>query len=128
VGLFGYARELGGVTLPRAISFTCSLYSLGLPPELLAFEALSESDLAFVLDVYPSFRSKIEDALRYTDLDGPLMTDELRRALDASGMTAETDEEHLSLVRKIASQTGGSDSGSMSGLVLQAALRRRFLG
>jgi len=43
-------------------------------------------------------------------------------------MTAETDEEHLSLVRKIASQTGGSDSGSMSGLVLQAALRRRFLG
>ncbi|MDP2400990.1 MAG: phosphoenolpyruvate carboxylase, partial [Actinomycetota bacterium] len=54
IGLFGYARELGGVSLPRAISFTCSLYSLGLPPELIAFDALTEDDLTFVLETYPS--------------------------------------------------------------------------
>ncbi len=35
-GLFGYSRELArGVSLPRAITFTASLYSLGLPPEVI---------------------------------------------------------------------------------------------
>ncbi|MCI5160801.1 MAG: hypothetical protein D3917_02005 [Candidatus Electrothrix sp. AX5] len=63
VGLFGYAREIGGMTLPRAISFTCALYSLGFPPELIAFEALSKDDLAFMLEVHPSFGAKIQDAL-----------------------------------------------------------------
>lgn len=35
IGLFGYSRGVGNVSLPRAIAFTASLYSLGIPPELI---------------------------------------------------------------------------------------------
>jgi phosphoenolpyruvate carboxylase len=35
IGLFGYSRGIGQVKLPRAIGFTGSLYSLGIPPELI---------------------------------------------------------------------------------------------
>ncbi len=35
IGLFGYSRGHGKVSLPRAIGFTAALYSLGVPPELI---------------------------------------------------------------------------------------------
>lgn len=35
IGLFGYSRGVGKVSLPRAIVFTAALYSIGLPPELI---------------------------------------------------------------------------------------------
>lgn len=35
IGLFGYSRGVGQVQLPRAITFTAALYSLGIPPELI---------------------------------------------------------------------------------------------
>lgn len=35
IGLFGYSRGVGQAKLPRAISFTGALYSMGLPPEFI---------------------------------------------------------------------------------------------
>lgn len=35
IGLFGYSRGVGKVSLPRAIKFNGALYSLGIPPEFI---------------------------------------------------------------------------------------------
>ena len=71
VGLFGYGRSLGGVgddvTLPRAIGFAASMYSIGVPPELLDLAALSPDDLSFVREVYPSIDDDLRAALRFTN-------------------------------------------------------------
>ena len=127
-GLFGYARNLNGITLPRAISFTCSLYSLGLPPELIAFDALSDDDLKFVYEIYPSFQSKIEDAARFADFNSSLMGDSLRSALNRAGFDSGAHEEHLSIVRRIRDDLERGSSASIGDHVLRAALLRRFLG
>ncbi len=128
IGLFGYARDLGKIRLPRAISFTCALYSLGMPPELIAFDALSKTDLAFVLEAYPSYRAKIEYAMGFTDFDGPLMTASLRSALNASGFGCNACRDHLDIVRRLGRAMDSSDSVQARDLVLRAALLRGFLG
>ena len=57
---------LGGVgddvTLPRAIGFAASMYSIGVPPELLDLAALSPEDLSFVREVYPSLDEDLRAA------------------------------------------------------------------
>jgi len=65
IGLFGYSRSKKGITLPRAIKFTGSLYSAGLPPELLGLSAMKERDKDRIADIYPSLESDINDAIRY---------------------------------------------------------------
>lgn len=128
IGLFGYARNVDGVKLPRAISFTCSLYSAGLPPELLAFEALKSEDLEFLRSTYPSFDRKITDALCYCDPDGALMTYDLRVAIRRAGYDWTPDAEHVAITRRLAAVLGGSNDASARDLVVRAAAIRRFLG
>jgi phosphoenolpyruvate carboxylase len=41
IGLFGYSRNVGKAILPRAITFAAVLYSLGIPPEFIGLEAIS---------------------------------------------------------------------------------------
>lgn len=128
IGLFGYARSLGGVRLPRAISFTCALYSLGLPPELIGFDALGDQDLALVRSAYPSLDEEISAALRFADLDAPLVPPSLRAALRRAGLDRDPDHEHLRIVRRIREGLERGQGADLAELVTQAALLRRFLG
>ncbi|MCS7094634.1 MAG: phosphoenolpyruvate carboxylase [Thaumarchaeota archaeon] len=63
IGLFGYSRTVGSIRLPRAIPFTASLYSIGMPPELIglrAINSLSEEEFDFVLETHLNLRRDLE--------------------------------------------------------------------
>jgi phosphoenolpyruvate carboxylase len=70
VGLFGYSRKVGKASLPRAITFTAAMYSLGVPPELvgtgrgiaLARKAGALSDLE---EAFPTLGLRLRTAGRF---------------------------------------------------------------
>jgi len=77
IGLFGYSRGIGEVKLPRAISFTASLYSLGIPPEIIGtgrgLNALNSlkipNGLALLESYYINIRSDLTHSIGYTNID-----------------------------------------------------------
>src|SRR3989338_684941 len=69
IGLFGYSRNINGLHLPRAITFCASMYSYGLPPELLGMNALTENDIDYIKDIYPNFENDMRDSMIYLNRD-----------------------------------------------------------
>lgn len=70
IGIFGYSRGVGSVKLPRAIKFTGSLYSLGVPPELLGtgralHMAAEEGTLDLLRECYPNLQRDLAHAGHY---------------------------------------------------------------
>ena len=69
IGLFGYSRGMGKVTLPRAIGFTAALYSLGIPPEFIGtgrgLKKTKKEDIKIVEKHYLNFQKDIISAGRY---------------------------------------------------------------
>ena len=131
VGLFGYNRASAGVSLPRAIPFCASLYSLGLPPELLGLAAITDADWSWLRATVPSIEAELVDAVRYLDREDlawlpPIVRESVSRALSLSD-TRESEVEHVEIsreVRRIA-QSGGAQ---MTELIVRAAAIRHFLG
>jgi phosphoenolpyruvate carboxylase len=59
IGLFGYSRNVAGVSLPRAITFAAALYSLGIPPEFVgskALEGLKDEELELARKHYVNMK------------------------------------------------------------------------
>lgn len=74
IGLFGYSRGVGKVKLPRAITFTGALYSIGIPPEFIAtgralMEAKNLGKLGLILKYYKYLKADLERAGRFLNKD-----------------------------------------------------------
>jgi phosphoenolpyruvate carboxylase len=69
IGLLGYARSVGGQTLPRAITFTSGFYSLGVPPEFIGLgrtlQALKPAELKQLREAYPNLANDVLAAGKY---------------------------------------------------------------
>ena len=130
IGLFGYSRGTAALSLPRAIPFCASLYSLGVPPEVLGLAAVDDADWAFLRGVVPSMGDELCEALRFFD-PAALATlpaavrESVDRALALAG--TEFDPEHAELARGVrrAVDSGGAPLGE---LIVRAAAVRHFLG
>lgn len=69
IGLLGYGRSIGKKHFPRAITFTAAMYSLGVPPELVAtgrtLKAMTKSEGELVHQLYRCMEHDMKLAGRY---------------------------------------------------------------
>jgi len=128
IGLFGYSRTMGEKHLPRAITFTASLYSLGVPPELLGLDALTEEDMHIIKEVYPSIESDLKDAIEFVDMDSPYLPLAVKERVTVWFGNVARDEEHVSATTRICEALEKKNGEDISHHVLLAAQRRGFLG
>ncbi len=131
VGLFGYSRSEGKITLPRAITFCASFYSMGLPPELLGLNAIGPKDIDYLKDISPNFEQDIKDALQYLNMNNlkyfpPSITECVKKVLQ--NFDAVMDEKHEKETTSIMHSFSKGDVGNISAKITEAALIRKFLG
>lgn len=126
IGLFGYSRDMKGVSLPRAISFTCALYSIGVPPEILALNALNEDDLSFINKHYLNLQNDLKDALKYLNNDSPFLPEPVKEKLDL--IDYEVHEEHKKITDNLIELLRKDKMDNAPELILRAAYLRKFIG
>ena len=127
IGLFGYQRSMRGISLPRVITFTAALYSVGLPPEILGLNALTKDDISFLKSTYLNCTDDLKDALQYLNPDSPYLTKELAGVIEAFPIDFEVDKQHKEITDNILKSLAG-DKAWLEERVLRAANIRRFLG
>ena len=127
IGLFGYSRSMRGITLPRAITFTAALYSIGLPPEILGLNALDGDDIQFIKKIYVNFEDDLRDSLKYINPDTSFLPKNLEARVRDFLVDFQPDEEHKEITDYILSSLRENKSG-LEEYVLRAASLRRFLG
>ncbi len=131
IGLFGYSREGQDMSLPRAITFCASLYSVGLPPELLGFAALDRDEWQYLRERVPGLACHVEEGLALLDPEvvstlPPLVAESVRVARDRC--VAGSNEEHLEIARQIRARLGDGQIHLLPELITRAGGARRFLG
>lgn len=128
IGLFGYSRKKGELKLPRAITFCASLYSLGVPPEVLGISVLSLEDLNFINQFYPSFKEDLRDAVKFLNPQSPYLPKGVLEKLSIILENYDVDEEHKLITDQIISDFSKDNTEGLQELILQAAKIRCFLG
>ncbi|MDR3242009.1 MAG: phosphoenolpyruvate carboxylase [Lactobacillaceae bacterium] len=73
VGVLGYSREVDGIALPRAITFTGAFYSIGVPPEFIGFgrslKSLTHAELATLVQSYPNMERDFTELAQFISLN-----------------------------------------------------------
>lgn len=129
VGLFGYARDVGKVKLPRVISFCAACYSIGLPPEILGLNVLNSEDIACVKDIYVNFDFDIKTAMSYFNEDVlTILPDEVRASLMLSVRDCKINLEHKTITSRIIKAIKEKDTTNIQSMLVEAAHIRKFLG
>lgn len=126
IGLFGYSRSMDNISLPRAIKFTCSFYSFGVPPEILGLNALTNEDWKYIDEVYPNFRHDISEPLAYTNYASPFLPAELKQTL--SSLKKEDNKSHHAYTSPVATSLFDGAQENFTEHIVRAAEVRGFLG
>ncbi|PWH13054.1 MAG: phosphoenolpyruvate carboxylase [Anaerolineae bacterium] len=127
-GLFGYFRNVSGIQLPRAIAFTCCLYSLGIPPELLGLHVLTQEEIEFLRQTIINFDADLAAALQFVDLDSPFLPARICQAVERLQIAYQPNQDHLRLTREITESVRQNRDERIGELIIQAASLRHFLG
>jgi len=130
VGLFGYSREGSGVKLPRAIKFCASLYSIGLPPEILGLSTLDESDWDF-LNQNTGVMDDMAEALAYFNEESlSMLSEDLAKDLKKiiSRFKLDINKKHEKITSFIIGDLKKNNLMEISENIERAAYVRNFLG
>jgi phosphoenolpyruvate carboxylase len=129
IGLFGYARQTNGQSLPRTIPFVASLYAVGLPPEILGLSALARSDLDWLRASVPCIESDLRDAIAYLDPDIAREVGNADGSVAAAlELEAASDRAHLELARETRRRVSSGQTQQLADLITRQGAIRRFLG
>ena len=134
IGLFGYSRKIeegknnDSINLPRAIKFTASLYSLGIPPEIIGIRALNDKEMEFLIDEsYNKLTKDLEDSLKFFNENSlnrfPFLEKDIRKAEEYVDFSPH--EEHKKITTEILNEL---DNELTKDKIIEAAKLRHFLG
>lgn len=136
VEVTGQDRRVGGLPAVRAIKYAASCYSLGVPPGVLGLRGLAglnDHEQAELTRACPTLNYWLGEELAWLDPEAlpylesagfDSVAGDVRAALDLAGVTGDTG--HNQLTAKM--RTRAKKGGELSGLIMEAARIRRFLG
>jgi phosphoenolpyruvate carboxylase len=129
IGLFGYSRSMEGIKLPRAIGFCCSFYSIGIPPELLGIDALTDKDFDYLRQVSPHFDDSMKDVLQFMNPEAmKLLPESVMNGVKRLDLDYPVDEMHNKTTSYIRDNINTNSGKGLEESVLRAAKLRGFLG